>query len=219
MQKRQLKSLGQRLTWLGMSLCLLVSMTQAQDDSLYINCENPLVFEDRDYGKLDFKIDTGLIIQEQGKAGEIIVVPTKLGELNLSILRGEEVIDKKTFKAIPVPPPTLEVTSPNGVLISPSELAKENKTYRLRLRADAYFEQFFPKEVRYRITNFDVVQFREGRAVKIRTFEGVVLNMESFEILGGDGFMIKVTRAERINSRGQAEATLPYNKHYSFVVK
>lgn len=139
-----------------------------------------------------------------GKKGDVVVVPTSLGKVVVTVTNGGNMLGDKEFQVKPVPPPTVALVGPNGPIDTEKPI-RVGGTLSIQAIPDQNFAELLPNEARYNVTSVEVTQVRGGAAVKSQTFGGGAINFGAFDIRAGDGFSVKVLGVQRAMSTGGIE--------------
>ena len=181
---------------------------------LFRNCENPLIAPARPRkGQLPIRFTaTGATVQLDTKKKRLFVVPSD-SVVTLRAYRGQKLISKRKFSAIPPPLPLIEAWASNRsndfYCFGPQpDSAFYYFELGVRARPSESFAAFNPSDARYRVSRFQLTLMRGTvvirKAVMVNRFEaGIKIPRDSIQL--GDRIRIDVQQVQRMNFRGVIE--------------
>lgn len=185
---------------------------------LYQNCANDLETAVPALGanyQPNFAASNGKVIPGS-RVGDVTLVPSRVGNCNLTVRSNGRVVGQQEFSVNPVPPPSMYLTSVNGRTIDPGKTLPNVSQIKVKPAPDPTFQRTLPKEANYQVVKVEVTQFRGGRAVQNKVFPGELINLRSFNPKPGDGFQVTVRQVQRRNFQGKTEPVKPVNTYISF---
>ena len=189
---------------------------------LYQNCANELQTSVPALGASynpSFSVNNGSVVPG-ARTGDCTIFPSKLGSCILRVSSGGNAVGDKKFKVNPVPPPNVYLAGSAGRQINLERPIPSPPRLQVKADPDKTFAETLPKEANYRVVGLEVTQFRGGGSVKTQKFNSGQFTFSSaFNPRKGDGFNVKVTAVQRINSRGGVEQAPVLRPNIQFTVK
>jgi hypothetical protein len=186
----------------------LVSWDIAPDSiRLFLNCENPLITPAQDHNKqlpIHFTA-TGATVRLDAKHGKLFIMPFA-STVALSAYRGQLLVSKREYKAVPPPLPKMEGLYGGAM---PNDLRPGEEWRRLFIRAisSPEFSSFMPNDARYRVSRFQVSCLRNNALIRPPTTvdgpQAVLGHPEDFQHC--DLIQVEVQVVQRMNFRGEVE--------------
>lgn len=189
----------------------VVQVQSASVQALYLNCGNELFVNVPALGEAynpSFKASGGDAIEGSEK-GKVMVIPTGR-KLTLSVYSGGALVDNVEFNVRSIPKPDIvlkgdgaDIDLSRGVSAPPRELA-------LIAVPDEDFQNFLPKDARYRVSEWEVIWARGSRAVDRQTVNGPNFRVPAGwrQMRASDRIVIEVKEVQRKNFRGQTERVI-----------
>lgn len=175
---------------------------------LYKNCANELQTSVPALGagyEPSFGVNNGSVVPGS-KIGDCTIFPSKEGDCVLTVRSSGINVGNKKFKVIPVPPPNVYLAGSNGRKVSLDKPIPAPPRLQVKADPDPTFERTLPKEAKYQVVGLEITQFRGGASVKSKRENSGSFTFSSvYSPRRGDGFNVKVTGVNRINSRGNIE--------------
>lgn len=196
-------------------------VNSATINPLYRNCANPLITSVPALGasyEPSYSVSNGQAIPG-AKKGEVTIFPGGGAKCVLSVSSGGKAVGQKEFDVLPVPPPNVALANRSGNPINTENPIPGTVSVQVKAFPDENFARALPKEATYRVVGLEVRQFRGGRAIANNKVNGSDVNLQQYNSRPGDGFQIKVTAVQRVNSRGSIESAPVKSPYVSFFVR
>ncbi len=185
---------------------------------LYQNCANeletavPALAANYDPA---FQASNGKIIPGP-RLGDVTLVPSQVGECELIVRSGGQVVGQQKFAVNPVPRPSIYIGNANKREIDPSQPIPNVPKVYVWPRPDETFARTLPNEANYQLGAIEVLQFRSNKAMARQTFTNGVIDMTQFQRRPGDIFQVKAVNMTRLNFQGKPEPANPVNPYLAF---
>ena len=189
----------------------VIQIQSASVQALYLNCGNELDVQVPSLGSSynpDFRVSGGDMVKG-AKRGIVTIVP-KSAKIKLSVSNEGNLIGTQTFKVKRIPRPEIKVYSGGREVDQKKGVKRAPRSLDLRAVADESFEQFLPKDARFRVTGAEIALVRGGRAVSVSRVSSRKANISNLasQARGGDAIVIEIKKVERMNFRKERE---PFN--------
>lgn len=183
--------------------------------SLFLNCENPLIAPPQPRsGQPAIRFSaTGATVRLDAKSRRLLIAPTA-ATVTLWAHKGQAVIFKHLFKAIPPPPPHPEcyLRDEEGAFYCFGKkpvLTKPNERYSIRamLVPNQQLSTRMPEDARYRARHVQATLLRNGTPLEPSKSFTRELNLSEFQtfILPTDQVRIDIQSIQRMNFQGHIE--------------
>jgi hypothetical protein len=181
--------------------------------TLFLDCQNPLIAPPLPRGQLAtvrFKT-IGATVRLDSKRHLLLLMPTAPTVL-LWAYRGQQLIFRHEFKAVPPPLPTIKCfANPcSGVIHKPVREERYLRAVTLRAIPNVDFAQMLPEDARYRVARFRATLLRQGKAVELlpgqpteRTVQGPAGDMSDLTSSSqlGDQLQLDILLVQRMNAQ------------------
>ncbi|WP_460611145.1 GldM family protein [Hymenobacter terrigena] len=179
---------------------------------LFLGCENPLIAPSPPRkGQLPIRFSaTGATVRVDAKSRRLLIVPTA-ATVTLWAHKGQALVFKHQFKAIPAPLPILEVfCSTVSATVCFGQRPDSTSTRALTIKAipARSFASLLPDDARYRVSRYTVTCLRNGVAFGTpRKVDGPQASLaEVGDFQEGDRLQIDVQLVQRMNFRREVES-------------
>ena len=188
----------------------VIQIQSASVQALFLNCGNDLDVQVPALGSSynpTFTANGATVYP--GKGGKVTVVP-KSAKVTLNVASNGNAIGSQKFGVRRIPKPEIKVFDKGKEIDQKKGVTKCPRSIQLRAVPDESFEQFLPKDARFRVTGSEIALVRAGRAVQV--FKSgdmnVSLNKIKSQARKGDVIVIEIKKVVRKNFRDQVE---PFN--------
>lgn len=192
----------------------VIKVKSAAIQSLYNNCGNNLEVQVPTLG-LDynptFKVDNGSIITTNKRGVVIIVpkVPSRNGQIKLSVYNNGDFIGTEVFNVHPIPHPDVILTSNKRPLnISDGITIPGPRSLEIVIKPNEHFKNFLPDDARYKVEECQVSLVRKTTVInKITVTNDSVLNIRPLTASSrsGDRLIVEIKKLSRLNFRNESE--------------
>lgn len=182
-------------------LVLLAATPSFSQDTLYIGCENVIPLKELDFKQLTFNIiGADTLIRESS----LSIVPLE-NNVTLTILENGQELKKLKFLCIHPPKPAIEVRISGKKNVIEAKKISIKDSFTVRAVPDSKFAQMFPKECRYKVSDYSIEVYRNYKKIN---FKDRKMN---------DTLVILITRVKRYNFRNEVnEIDMP--KRFVFTI-
>ena len=186
----------------------VIQIQSASVQALYLNCGNELDVQVPSLGTSydpRFSASGGQVLTGK-KRGNITIVPNS-AKVSLSVNSGGNFIGKQEFKVKRIPKPEIEVYAGRNPVNIARGLSTPPRSLTIRAEPDESFQQFLPKDARFRVDRTVITLVRGGRAVKSTRVNGPSANLSTLaaQARSGDDLVVEVQQVLRRNFRDQVE--------------
>ncbi len=187
----------------------VIQVQSAAVQALYLNCGNELNVQVPALGPSynpSFKVKGGNFMLGQGK-GLVTVIP-KSPEVELQVYNDNNLLGTQIFKVRTIPKPTIRVTSRNNEVNEKKGVPAPGPRFlELKAIADQSFQEFLPKDARYRVAQWEVTLARGSRPLKVKNVSASEVSLSDFAALAkpGDRIVIEIEKVERMNFKSEIE--------------
>lgn len=186
----------------------VMQIQSASVQALYLNCGNELNVQVPALGTSynpGFKAKGGQAIPGAEK-GIVTVVP-KSANVTLSVSSNGNLIGTQDFKVRRIPKPEIKVYSRGREVDQKRGVKSAPRSIQLRAEADESFQQFLPKDARFRVSQSEIALVRAGRAVQVIRPNGPDVNLSQLagQARSGDAIVIEVKKVQRRNFNDKTE--------------
>ncbi len=196
-------------------------VTAATKFPLYQNCSNALETAVPALGAAynpSFSVNNGRAVPG-GRTGDVTIIPTNVGTCVLTVRSDGKPVGSVDFRVNKVPPPSIVLTSANGNEVNTDNPIPNVNSLVVVPKPDETFFNTLPKEANYRIVAGTISQFRNGRTISTKNFNGGNIAMNQFDGKPGDAFQIKVTQVQRVGTTQVPETVTPVNTRLAFFLR
>ncbi|TDG95750.1 gliding motility protein GldM [Cardinium endosymbiont of Culicoides punctatus] len=189
----------------------VIQIKSAAVQALYRNCGNDLDIQVPSLGiayKPRFTAYGGEIILGN-KKGVVTIIP-KNKEVKLSVYNGDCLIGTESFLVKDIPDPVVCITSMNkSIDMKLGVPAPGPRKLEAKVIPDKYFQEFLPKDARYKIFEWVVTLARGSRPVEKIEVKGEVADLRKISSLAkpGDRLLIEIKKIARTNFKNEVEIT------------
>ena len=185
----------------------VIQIQSASVQALFLNCGNELDVQVPALGTSynpSFTAKGASVYP--GKAGVVTVVP-KAAKVELNVSSNGNFIGGQLFQVRRIPKPEVKVYDRGREIDQKKGVASCPRSIQLRAVPDESFQQFLPKDARFRVVGAEVALVRAGRAVKVfrASDQDVSLNQIRNLARSGDIVVIEVKKVVRKNFRDDIE--------------
>ena len=193
----------------------VIEIQSAAVQALYLKCGNELNIRVPSLGRSynpTFSVVGGQTISGN-KPGIVTIVPTAK-KVILSVSSAGSLIGKKVFNVKRIPKPEIVVFVGSRKVGSKPVPAPRSLT--IKAVPDESFEQFLPKDAKFRVVAATITLVRSGVGVRtIRTTKGAVNTAQlAGQARSGDLYVIEIKRVQRRNFVGKIENFSNYGPPY-----
>ena len=186
----------------------VMQIQSASVQALYLNCGNELNVQVPAMGTSynpGFSAKGGQTIPGSEK-GIVTVVP-KSAKVTLSVSSSGNLIGTQEFKVRRIPKPEIKVYSRGREVDQKRGVKQAPRSIQLRAEPDESFQQFLPKDARFRVAQSEIALVRAGRAVQVIRPSGPEVNLSQLanQARSGDAIVIEVKKVQRRNFRNETE--------------
>ncbi len=186
----------------------VMQIQSASVQALYFNCGNELDVQVPALGtnyNPSFSASGAVAIPGNEK-GVVTVVPKK-AEVTLNVASNGSPVGSQNFKVRRIPKPEIQVFSGSRPIDVKRGTKGAPRSMTLRAIPDESFQQFLPKDARFRVTSAEVALVRAGRAVVVTRVSGPEVNMGQIrgQARPGDNIVVEIKKVQRMNFRGEVE--------------
>lgn len=187
----------------------VIQVQSAAVQALYLNCGNELNVQVPALGSTynpSFSA-TGASAIEGSQKGLVTVVPSA-AEVKLNVSSNGNFIGAETFRVRRIPMPSIKALSGGKELnLKTGVPVPGPRSLEIKAIADQSFQEFLPKDARYRVSQWEVTLARGSRPVKTERVTAETINLSGFAALArpGDRIVIEVKQVQRMNFRGNVE--------------
>jgi hypothetical protein len=151
---------------------------------------------------------TGAQTIKGAKTGQVTVVPSA-ADVNLNVYNSGNLLGTEPFKVRRIPKPEIRLYNRGReVNVKQGETVSALRQLDIKAIPDESFKTFLPKDVRYRVTGWEVTLARGKRPVappsKV-TNESLAVGTLMQKAKEGDRIVVEVKQVQRMNFRGQTE--------------
>jgi gliding motility-associated protein GldM len=186
----------------------VIQVQSASVQALYLNCGNELKVLVPALGATyqpSFSGAGASFIPGADK-GDVMVVPTSINDVTLTVSSNGNTIGSEKFKVRPVPRPDVKAFANSKELdLKTGVEAPYPTTIELRAIAEEGFRTFLPKDARFRVSSFNVYLVKGKRASAPVSSSGDRANIGSLvnQARPGDRLYIEIKGVQRMNFKGQ----------------
>lgn len=186
----------------------VMQIQSASVQALYLNCGNELNVQVPALGTAynpGFTAKGGQTIAGSEK-GTVTVIP-KSAKVTLSVSSSGNLIGTQEFKVRRIPKPEIKVYSRGREVDQKRGVKSAPRSIKLRAEPDESFQQFLPKDARFRVQQSEIALVRAGRAVQVIRPSGPDVNLTQLanQARSGDAIVIEVKKVQRRNFRNETE--------------
>ncbi|WP_243018591.1 MULTISPECIES: gliding motility protein GldM [Candidatus Cardinium] len=190
----------------------VIQVKAATVQSLYRNCGNELDIQVPSLGvayKPEFKVTGGQVIPS-AKKGVITVIP-KAKEVKITVYNQTHLIGTESFMVQDIPTPQICITTKNKTIDMKSGLpAPGPRVLEVNVVPNKHFQDFLPKDARYRVAEWVVTLARGSRPIHSLTVTNSVADLHAIASLAkpGDRLVIEIKKIERQNFKNEVETII-----------
>ena len=186
----------------------VIQIQSASVQALYLNCGNELDVQVPSLGSSynpTFSVSGGRVYVGS-KKGNITIVP-RSSRVRLSVSSNGNPVGTQDFKVKRIPRPEIMVYSGSRLVDQKRGVKTPPRSLHMRAVPDESFEQFLPKDARFRVAGTEVALVRGGRAVSVQRYNDPKLNTSQLasQARAGDTYVIEVKKVLRRNFRNETE--------------
>lgn len=186
----------------------VMQIQSASVQALYLNCGNDLNVQVPALGTAynpGFSAKGGQTIPGAEK-GLVTVVP-KSAKVTLSVSSSGNLIGTQEFKVRRIPKPEIKVYSRGREVDQKRGVKSAPRSIQLRAEPDESFQQFLPRDARFRVAQSEIALVRAGRAVQVIRPSGPDVNLSQLagQARSGDAIVIEVKKVQRRNFKNETE--------------
>ncbi len=186
----------------------VIQIQSASVQALFLNCGNELDVQVPSLGSSydpRFNIKGGQLFTGQ-KRGNITIVPSA-ANVSLSVTNGGNFIGKQDFKVKRIPKPEIVIYAGRNPVDIARGLSTPPRSLQVRAQPDESFQQFLPKDARFRVNRTVITLVRGGRAVQSVRVNGPKANLSALaaQARSGDDLVVEVQQVLRRNFRDKTE--------------
>ena len=188
----------------------VIQVQSASVSALFLNCGNELVVNVPQLGSSynpSFNVKGGDAIKGS-KAGEVTIIPTST-KVDMGVSSNGNFIGSESFPVKRIPKPEIRVYGPGGKEVNMLQGEDLSRLRAIEVKAvpDESFQQFLPKDARYKVIDADIILARGSRPIAKTDLRDQKANLNSFVSQGkpGDRIVIEVKKVQRMNFRNQVE--------------
>ncbi|MCY4418833.1 MAG: gliding motility protein GldM [Cytophagales bacterium] len=187
----------------------VIQIQSASVQALYLNCGNELDVQVPSLGtNYDpvFQLSGGGQVIKGARKGQITIIP-RATEVTLSVSSGGNKIGSQNFKVKRIPRPEIKVYSNGREVDQKKGVKRAPRSLNIRAVSDESFEQFLPKDARFRVTGAEIALVRAGRAVSVTRATSGKISIANLaaQARPGDAIVIEVKNVQRLNFRKDIE--------------
>lgn len=190
----------------------VIQVKAAAVQSLYRNCGNELDIQVPSLGAAynpRFKAEGGTIIAGS-KKGVVTVIP-KANEVKLKVYNEDNLIGTESFMVQDIPTPQISITTKNKPIDMKSGVASPGpRIVEAKVIPNKHFQDFLPKDARYRVVEWVITLARGSRPVHTLTVNQSVADLYSIASLAkpGDRLVVEIKKIERKNFKDEVETIM-----------
>ncbi|AXI24097.1 GldM gliding: gliding motility-associated protein GldM [Cardinium endosymbiont of Sogatella furcifera] len=187
----------------------VIQVRAATVQSLYRNCGNALDIQVPSLGASynpRFKIEGGTLIPGS-KRGVVTVIP-KANQVQLKVYNADALIGTESFMVQDIPIPQIVITTKNKPIDMKTGVpAPGPRVVEAKVIPNKYFQDFLPKDARYRVAEWAITLARGSRPIHTLTVNHSVADLHSIASLArpGDRLVIEIKKIERQNFKNEVE--------------
>ena len=184
----------------------VIQIQSASVQALYLKCGNELSVQVPSLGNNynpNFSVTGGRVIKGN-KPGLITIVPNAK-KVVLSLSNNGAFIGKRTFKVKRIPKPAIVVFV--GSRKIGAKPIPAPRSLRIRAVPDESFEQFLPRDAKFRVVSATVTLVRGGsgvRTIRVTTEKANTAGLAA-QARSGDLYVVEIKKVQRKNFRGKIE--------------
>lgn len=187
----------------------VIQVQSASVSALYKNCGNELNIQVPALGALydpSFSA-SGAQVRKGPKKGLVTIIPSGK-KVTISVNSGGTLIGTESFKVRDVPKPSV-VAFAKGKPVNQKDgmRAPGPRSIKMKAIAEKGFQEFLPKDARYRVAKWEIMLVRGKRPVARQNVTSETANLSSFaaQAKPGDRILIDVKKVQRATYTGSVE--------------
>ena len=191
----------------------VIQIQSASVQALYLGCGNEISVQVPSLGtnyKPTFTLQGNGQIIKGNKKGLITIIP-RAKKVSLLVYNEGNFMGKQDFGVRRIPKPEIK-TVVKGRVVTATRAIPAPRIVQLQAEADESFEQFLPKDAKFRVSAATITLVRSGRAVATTRAKGPKVNTSSLaaQARSGDNYVIEIKQVQRKDFRGRIEE---FNKY------
>lgn len=190
----------------------VIQVKAAAVQSLYRNCGNELNIQVPSLGVAynpTFKVEGGDLIPGS-KKGVITVIP-KTSKVHIQVYNQTHLIGTESFMVQDIPTPQISITTNHQPIdLKLGVAAPGPRVLEVKVVPNKYFQDFLPKDARYRVVEWAITLARGTRPIHILEATDSVVDITNIASLAksGDRLVIEIKKIQRQNFKNQVETIM-----------
>lgn len=190
----------------------VIQVKAATVQSLYRNCGNELDIQVPSLGVAynpTFKVEGGDLIPGS-KKGVITVIP-KTSKVHIQVYNQTHLIGTESFMVQDIPTPQISITTNHQPIdLKLGVAAPGPRVLEVKIVPNKYFQDFLPKDARYRVVEWAITLARGTRPIHILETTDSVVDITNIASLAksGDRLVIEIKKIQRQNFKNQVETIM-----------